>query len=234
MPQPSPVADHLDALTCALAFDPALARRVRREAEDHLREACERDGVSCVETERQVVAAFGEPHALARQFAATALLAQTRRLGALMMLVLAGIYLAMKGRIAWYGLVQWRLSEDLQALNAVGVWVDRAAFLLALGGAVLACAYIATRRAPGEFHRAYGHQLGRCMMFCAAVAAALLVVVAIETVLTACRLYAADLSSVAAIPALTLAIELALAGVLVVHIHAVFRRARRAAALLEH
>ena len=137
-------------------------------------------------------------------------------------------------RIAWYGLVQWRLSEDLRALNAVGVWVDRAAFLLALGGAVLACAYIATRRAPAEFHRAYGHQLGRCVMSCAAVAAALIVVVAIETVLTGCRLYAADLSGAAAIPALTLAIELALAGVLVVNIHAVFRRARRAAALLEN
>jgi len=137
--------------------------------------------------------------------------------------------------------IHWDLLSGLQppgppappAENTVGVWLDRWAFLLALVGAVTACGYIATRRAPPEFHRAYGHQLGRCVMLCAAAAAALLVTVAIETVLTGCRLYAADFSAAAAIPALTLAVELALTGVLVVHIHAVFRRARCAATLLD-
>jgi hypothetical protein len=139
----------------------------------------------------------------------------------------------MKGRIAWYGLMQWGVHEDWQAMNAAGVWLDRWAFLLALAGALAACGYIATRRAPAEFHRAYGHQLGRCMMLCAATAAALVVTVAIETVLTGCRLYAAEFSAAAAIPALTLAVELALAGVLVFFILTAFRRARSAAALLE-
>jgi hypothetical protein len=233
MRQPNPVADHLAALTRALAFDPALARRMRREAEDHLVEASERDGGERLAAETRAVAAFGDPHVLARRFAAASLLAQTRRTGMVMIAALGGIYLAMKGRIAWYGLVQWGVREDWQAMNAVGVWLDRWAFLLALAGAVAACGYIATRRAPAEFHRAYGHELGRCVTLCAAAAAALVVVVAIETVLTGCRLYAAGLSSAAAIPALTLALELALAGVLVVHIRAVFRRARCAAALLD-
>jgi len=233
MRQPSPVADHLAALTRALAFDPALARRMRREAEDHLHEASEHDGGERMADERRAVAAFGDPHMLARRFAAASLLAQTRRTGMIMIAALGGIYLAMQGRIAWYGLMQWGVSEEWRAMNAIGVWLDRWAFLLALAGAAAACGYIATRRAPAEFHRAYGHQLGRCVALCAAAAAALLVVVAIETVLTGCRLYAADLSAAAAIPTLTLAIELALAGVLVVHVHAVFRRARRAAALLE-
>jgi hypothetical protein len=233
MPQPSPVADYLDALTRALAFDPALARRVRRETADHLGEAVERDGGERITTEARAVAAFGDAHMLARRFAAASLMAQTRRTGAIMIAALGGIYLAMKGRIAWYGIVQWGVSDEWRAVNTVGVWLDRWAFLLALVGAVTACGYIATRRAPPEFHRAYGHQLGRCVMLCAAAAAALLVTVAIETVLTGCRLYAADFSAAAAIPALTLAVELALTGVLVVHIHAVFRRARCAATLLD-
>ena len=233
MSQPNPVADYVEALTSALRFDPALARRVRREAEDHLREASDRDGEPCAESERRAVAAFGDAHALARQFAAAALLAQTRRVGAITLAALAGIYLAMKGRIAWYGLVQWRLREDLQAINAVGVWLDRHAFILALAGAVVACGYIATRRAPAELHRAFGRELGRCVGLCAVAAGALSGVVAIETVLTGCRLYAAELSAAAAVPALSLAAELALMGVLVSYIRAAVRRARCAASLLE-
>jgi len=233
MPQPSPVADHLDALTRALQFDPALARRVRREAEDHLREASEPDGAPCVETERRAVAVFGEPQALARQFAATALLAQTRRLGATTMLALAGIFIAMQGRIAWYGLMQWGVSEELKSINAIGLPLDRWAFFAALAGALAACAYIATRRAPAEFDRAYGQELRRGVVLCTAAAAALASVVAIETVLTACRLLVAEFTAAALVPALSLATELALAGALVLHIHAAFRRARCAASLLE-
>src|SRR6185295_16971554 len=75
MPQPSPVADYLDALTRALAFDPALARRVRREAADHLGEVVERDGGERITTEARAVAAFGDAHMLARRFAAASLMA---------------------------------------------------------------------------------------------------------------------------------------------------------------
>jgi len=233
MPQPSPVADYLDTLTRALAFDPALARRVRREAEDHLGEAVERDGAGGIAAEQHAVAAFGEPRALARQYAAASMLAQTRRVGAATMAALAGIYLAMKGRIAWYELMQWGLSEELKPMNAIGVPFIRAAFITALAGAVVACAYIATRQAPAELHRAFGRELRRCVVLCTAAGIALIGAVAIEAVLTAFRLALAEFPAVALVPALTLVAELALASALVLHIQAVFRRARYAAALLE-
>ena len=233
MSQPSPVADYIDTLTSALRFDPALARRVRREAADHLGEAVERDGGERIAAERRAIAAFGEPRLLARQYAAAAMLAQTRRVGVIMMLALVGIFIAMKGRIAWYGLMQWGVSEELKRMNAIGIPLDRYAFFAALAGAVAACAYIATRRAPAEFHPAYGQELRRCVLLCTAAGAALMSVVAIETVLTGFRLAAAEFTAAALVPALSLAAELALAGLLVVHLQATFRRARYAASLLD-
>ena len=44
MPQRSPVADYLDALTRELGFDRPLAHRVRQEVEDHLWEATAANG----------------------------------------------------------------------------------------------------------------------------------------------------------------------------------------------
>jgi hypothetical protein len=231
MPQPRPVADYLDTLARALAFDPALACRARREAADHLHEASERDGGRCVEAERQAVAAFGDAHALARQYAATSLLTQTRCIGASTLAAITGIFIAMKCRVLWYELLQWGLPEDLRAMNAIGLPLDRWAFLGALAVALVACAYIATRRTATELHRAYGRELRRCVVLCTVAAAALTVVVAVETVLTGCRLYASQ-PSAAAIPALSLAAELVFAGALVLYIRTAFRRARCAATLL--
>jgi hypothetical protein len=225
-----PIADYLDALAGELAFDPALSYRVRKEAEDHLREAAAHapDGA---DGERGAVANFGEPRALAREYAACALLARTRRVGVIMVLALAGVFIAMTGRIAWYGFTQWALSDDLKAINAIAVPLDRYAFMFALATAIVACGYIASRRAPREFHRAYGRELNRCALLCAAAAAALLLSVVIETVLTVFRLLVAEWSARAVIPLLSMAAEITFAGVLVGQIRAALRRASHASIL---
>ena len=169
---------------------------------------------------------------LARQYAASSLLAQTRDVGTIMILALGGIYVAMKGRIAWYALTQWELHEDLKTMNAIGILLDRYAFMLALGLAIIAWGYIGSRRAPAEFHQAYGKELRRCVFLCAAAAGALLISVITETVLTGLRLSAAQLSASALVPTLSLATELALAGVLLRRIRTAFRRAVHASSLL--
>src|SRR4030095_10215530 len=61
------------------AVGPALARRVGREVEDHLLEVVEGDpAADRQEAERRAVASFGEPRALAAQFAVVSLAAPAR------------------------------------------------------------------------------------------------------------------------------------------------------------
>jgi hypothetical protein len=232
MRQRSPIADYLDALARELCFDPPLSRRVRKEVEDHLEQAAREADSPSPEAERRAIANFGDPRELARQYAASSLLAQTRDVGTIMILALGGIYVAMKGRIAWYALTQWELNEDLKTMNAIGILLDRYAFMLALGLAIIAWGYIGSRRAPAEFHQAYGKELRRCVFLCAAAAGALIMSVITETVLTGLRLSAAQLSVSALVPTLSLATELALAGVLLRQIRTTLRRAVYASSLL--
>lgn len=233
MPQSGPIASYVDALAQELSFDAALSRRVRAEVEDHFREAAaDAPGGPSPETLRQAIADFGDPRELARQYAAASLLAQMRRVGVVMLLALAGIFAAMEGRVAWYDLVKWQVSDGAKIAGAIGLPIDRSAFMLALGIALIGCGYIGTRRAPAEFHLAYGKELNRCLLLCGAAAAALLLSVATETVLNCFRLFGTGLSAAALVPALSLAAEMAAAGALVLHIRATLRRTAIAASLL--
>ena len=69
MPQRSPVADYLDAVTRELGFDRPLAHRVRQEVEDHLWEATAANGGSSIEAQARAVRCFGEAREIARRFA---------------------------------------------------------------------------------------------------------------------------------------------------------------------
>ena len=83
MPQRSPVADYLNALTRELGFDRPLAHRVRQEVEDHLWEATAANGDSSIEAQARAVRCFGGAREIASQFAALSLLRQARRSGAI-------------------------------------------------------------------------------------------------------------------------------------------------------
>src|SRR5215469_10249022 len=129
MPQRAPVADYLDALTCELSFDRSLAHRVRQEVEDHLWEATGANGGASIEAQARAVRRFGDAREIAGQFAALSLLRQVRRSGAIIILASGALYIAMKGRVAWYGLMQSALSDTLQPVGKVVLAIDRAAYI---------------------------------------------------------------------------------------------------------
>src|SRR5215469_17977758 len=140
----SPVADYLNALTRELGFDRPLAHRVRQEVEDHLWEATAANGDSSVAAQTRAVRCFGETRDIASQYAALSLLRQARRNGAIIVLASGALYIAMKGRVAWYGLMQWALSGTLQPVGKVVLAVDRASYILAFVLGAIGWAYISS------------------------------------------------------------------------------------------
>jgi hypothetical protein len=228
MSAPGLVAKYLEVLVHELRFDPQLALRVRLEAEDHLRQAVadQSDSGSSIEAEQRVIARFGDPRAIARQYAPGALLGQTRRVGVVVLIAPAGIYAMMKGRLAWYGFTQWSLSQDVAAVAATGFSVVRWIFIMALAVAIVGAVYIGSRRAPCEFHDTYRRQLLRSIALCAFAAVILLAAIGLDGVLLGLRLVGRELSATALVPMLSMAVEVALAVVLV---RAVWRSIRRVA-----
>ena len=101
------ISDYLESLAGALRFDRSLSRRVRQEVEDHLSEAvAAHPGSDRPEAEQRAIANFGDPHVIAAQFAVVSVAKQTRRAGAAIILVIAGVFIAMKARVAWYAMTQ--------------------------------------------------------------------------------------------------------------------------------
>jgi hypothetical protein len=214
MLQHGPIADYVDTLAGALFFDRGLARRVRIEVEDHLWEAAAaRPGGPSPENQRRVIAEFGDPGELAACYVSASLLSQTRRAAGATLLAVIAIFVAMKARIAWYGLVGWK--ADPHWLTAPGLWLDRCAFAIALLIALAGCFYAATRRAPPRFRKDYGRELDHCIALCGAAATALLITVSTETVLTSVRLFGRGLQWESLIPVGSLAAEIAAAALLV-------------------
>ena len=100
------ISDYLESLVGALSFDRSLSARVRQEAEDHLREAVAADpSGDGPEAERRAIANFGDPHVIAAQFAVVSLAKHTKRVGVAIILVIAGVSIAMKARVAWYAMM---------------------------------------------------------------------------------------------------------------------------------
>ena len=71
---------------------------MHQEVEDHLREAAAADGQRR-NSEQRAIASFGDPDAIAAQFAAVWLAGLTRKVGAAVILVVFAAFLVMKGRI---------------------------------------------------------------------------------------------------------------------------------------
>jgi len=228
-----PVTDYLAVLGRDLGFDPALSRRVRGEVEDHLWQATDARGGRSVENQLQAIVSFGEPRELARGYLTASLLAQIRRAGTAMILAAAAIYLAMKARVAWYGWMRWEPNSDFAAVSAIALQIDRYATMLAIMAALIACAYIATRRAPARINTSYRKQLNRCIVLCSASAGALSVCVATEVVLTGVRQLGMQWCAAAVIPVLSLIVEIAAVIGFVFSIHATIRRTALAASLLQ-
>jgi hypothetical protein len=127
------ISDYLESLVGALSFDRSLSRRVRQEVEDHLREAVAADPVDDgIEAEQRAIANFGDPHVIAAQFAVISLAQQTRRAGVAIILVVAGVFIAMKARVAWYAMMQCAISDDIRTVSGIVGSIDRYAFWLSV------------------------------------------------------------------------------------------------------
>ncbi|QOZ30497.1 hypothetical protein [Bradyrhizobium sp. CCBAU 53421] len=214
------IAKYVEALGRELSFDRALARRVCEEVEEHLRESAERQpGSDRMEAERRAIERFGPAKTIAAQFAATSLLKQSRAVGPIVPLIVLGVFIAMKSRVAWYGATGWTASNPagFQDLGVVAYAFDRYAFYLAL--IVGLCAWVYASRMPSD--KLDKTRLQRSFMLSAVAVAALTGSVLADIVLTTLRLSEAGWSISHWIPIASIGIEVALVAVLVASIHAV-------------
>jgi hypothetical protein len=233
MRQPAHVADYLDTLTRELSFDLPLAHRVRQEVEDHLWEAAAETGDSSVEAQGRAIRNFGDAREIASQYAALSLWRQVRRSGAIIVVASGAVYLAMKGRIAWYGMMQWVLSENLRPISKIVVTIDRSAYVLAFLLGAAGWAYISSRRVSPRFHAACRAQLRRGLLFAIAATCPMVVSVVADTVAATLRILQEQPPvSVFLIPLLSVGVEVAFAAVLVTALGKALRNTLRASSLL--
>jgi hypothetical protein len=227
------ISGYVELLVGALEFDRSLSRQVRQEVEDHLWETVAADPTDdVIDAERRAVANFGDPHVIAAQFAVVSLAKHSRRVGIASILVIAGVFVAMKARLAWYEVAQCAVSDEFRAITGPVVAIDRYAFWLSIIIGFAGWAYIGSRPIPSSFHPAYREQLRRFVLLCTLATAALVVSVISDGVLTALRLAGTDLSAEFLIPVVSMAIEIAGAGALVLHIHRITQRTAFTAALM--
>jgi len=226
------IADYLERLERELCFDRSLSRGVRQEVEDHLWEAVAADPAgNTPQAQRRAIESFGDARAIAAQFAMVSLARQSRRAGVAVVLIVAGVFIAMKARLAWYAAAQWALGSDVRAVGGLVSQVDRYAFWLAIMVGLGGWLYIRSRQIPAVFDPAYHSELRRFSLLCTATAAALAVSVVSDGVLTALLLHGIELSAAFVVPIVSMAIEIGCVGILVVQIHRVTRRAASTAAL---
>jgi len=227
------ISDYLDALTDALRFDPALARRVREEVEDHFCEAVATDPAGDPHAAaRRAIAAFGDPHVIAAELALVSLARESRRAGAALVAVIAGVFLAMKARVAWYAALNCALGDDVRDLGAWVGTVDRYAFWLAVVIGIGGFATMGSRQASWQVWPAYRGRLRRFFLLCAAATGALGVSIVSDGVLTALRLPGAESAAQVLVPVASMAIEIACAAVLAFQLCRMTQRAAATAALL--
>lgn len=128
------IDDYVANLRRELDFDPALARRLASEVEDHLREAAEADPAwPSPEAERRAVQRFGLGREIVAQFAADAVDRQARRTWIALAATVVVTFVAMRLRVIW-------LDDDVLAapLTVIAPLVDRYAFIVALAVGVIA------------------------------------------------------------------------------------------------
>jgi hypothetical protein len=229
------IAAFAELLAAKLYFSPPLAQRVRQEVQDHLSEAAaaSRPGNEAIAVQR-AIAGFGDPHAIAAQFATAWLARQTWKIGTTAILVIGSVLVAMKARVSWYALAQWGLSEDVRGVAiAVGL-IDASAFWLSVMAGIAGCAYLGLRRVPATaLCAAHCSKLRHVLCLSAVSAAALSVSVIGDGALTALRLVGREASADVLIPIFSMLIEIACAGILIFSVCSIFLRMAHATALLK-
>jgi hypothetical protein len=227
------ISEYAESLAGRLSFDRSLARRVRQEVEDHLWEAVATNSTGDpLEAQRRAIADFGDAHVIAAQIAVVSLAKQIKKIGVTVVLVIATVFLAMTTRVTWYDLAQWASCEETRALREIVGLIDRSTFWLAVIVGIAAWAYSSSRNTPTTFHPASREQLRRFFLLCSIATGGLIASVICDGVLTALRLPGWEVSFDFMVAIFSMAIEIACAGILVVHIRSITQRMASAAALL--
>lgn len=220
------IPEYAERLAGLLAFDPPLSQRVRREVEDHLWEAVAADPADDRrEAERRAVAGFGDPRAIAAQFAVLSLAKQARRVGVAAVLMIAAVFVAMKARLSWYGVMASPTVDPMRAFGEFVVVIDRWAFWLSFLAGIACWRYVERLRVPAAFTAEYRVRLRRFVLLSSAATAALIASVVSDGVLTSLRLLATGWSAESLLPVFSMAVEVACAAALVSHIRGMMRRA---------
>jgi hypothetical protein len=228
------IAAYLDRLSGALSFDRALARCVRDEVEDHLREAVAADPASDrIAAEQRAIADFGDPVSIAAQFAAISLARRMRRAGFAVIMVVAGVLAAMKVRVAWYVAMQWSISDEMRPISALVLAIDRYAFWLSVFIAIAGWAYIGSRATPLAVHARYRRELRRASLLCAAATACLVVSVISDGVLTTIQVGGSEWCAGSLLPILSMLVEIAGIGLLALEVGRMAARAASTAGLMK-
>ncbi|HWI28208.1 MAG TPA: permease prefix domain 1-containing protein [Stellaceae bacterium] len=226
MPPRDPVADYLDALSRALAFDPRLARRVRREVEDHLQDAiaAEADGPSIAARQR-ALARFGDCRALAEQYRALSLVASAQRMAASVIVAGGTIFLTMKLRVLWYALLHWSAGARLATATSLALPIDRYAFFVGALLGIAAWIHAAGSALAPRKRAGCGRRMRRSRLLAAGGTAGLSLAVALDLLLTALRLAEAPGLGPGLIPAVLMLVEIAVTFGLVLLLRTTLRRA---------
>jgi hypothetical protein len=219
------ISGYLEALSAALSFDRALARRVRQEVEDHLQEAIAADPANDgIAAEHRAIASFGDAQAIAAQFATISVAGQMRKLGIALILMIASVFVAMKGRVAWYAISGGGEGHDLTAITRIIGSIDRFSFWLSVIIGIGSFAYVVGRPVPILVDGRYRKQLRCALVSCLAAIAPLVLAVTSDGVLTTIRLMRAELCAWSLVPIGTMTVEIACVGVLVIHFVIMRRR----------
>jgi hypothetical protein len=233
MRQPDPIADYAALLARELAFDAPLSLRVRQEVEDHLWEAAAAGpGEATVEAQCRAIERFGDPRAIAAQYAPGSLHRQNRRTAALAVLVIAGTYLTMKGRVAWYELMHWTMDDRLREVIAAAMPVLRAVFIASALLGIVSWVYGVSRTAPRALDASHRRYLRWSQRLLAATTIAVGLMVSLDLAGTAARLLDAPWSVQSLVPLALMAAEIAAALALIVRLLGTIRRTTLAASLI--
>jgi hypothetical protein len=146
-------------------------------------------------------------------------------------LAVLAVLVAMKARVAWYGLMQWTLSADARELGAIVIAIDRCAFWLAAVIGTGALIYMGRARVPAASQAGHRRRLRHVFLLCACATGSLVVTVISDGVLTALQL-GTGLSAGSVIPIITMAVEIACAGAVIFMVLDTMRRAASTEALL--
>jgi hypothetical protein len=213
------ISEYLERLSAALSFDRALARRVRQEVEDHLQQVIAADPSNgSIAAEQRAIAEFGDAQAIAAQFAMISVAEQMKKLGTALILVIAGVFVTMKGRVAWYAITGGDPGHDMTPVTRIVASIDRYSFWLSVLIATVSFAYVMGRPIPTLVDARYRKQLHCMLVSCLAAITSLFLSVISDGVLTAIRLMGAELCSWSLVPIGTMAIEIACVGTLVFHL----------------